>query len=732
MGMTTNRPLLRTLALAIALSLTLLMADAAHAQKRVALVIGNSAYINAPALPNPVNDAKAIAAKFKDSGYEVRSFFNVDNIAFKRALREFEVTDADITVVYYAGHAIEISGTNYVIPIDAKLASTKDVPDEAIPLDRLIDTVEGAKKLSLVILDASRDNPFIAMRRARTSVLSVNAGSSPVDPSAPRTLIAYASRSGTTAEDGAGEHSPYTEALLQNLFTEGLDIRLAFGRVRDEVLKKTGNRQEPFVTGSIGGEPIALVPGPGHADVAARVRDEEGVRSDYLLVEKIGTELAWQIFLKQHPQGMYSELARVQIEKLTALKPQPPATPNPTTEEQQAWDRIKDLGDTALLQDFIKRYPASPLATAAQTNLDVLTQKTVYEKIRHVGDRRAWEVLLIMYPNGPYAEEARRQIQYLGESRDIVHDFGLAKQAGSRVALEAFISDYKSGPEVEEAQRLLSWLEQDGKIRDLMSRGRSYALIVGNKAYRDFDTLQTPHEDARSIADVLTTQYGFTTELTLSDGSHKSLVLLDRPGREFRALLDDLEEEMNGDDRLLIFYAGHGLWDERTGKAYWIPVDAQRNRRHEWISADDIISALKGIKARSVLVVADSCFSGALLRTAPDREPSEAELASSLVKDAQRASRILLASGGTEPVLDGGARGHSIFARKFLDALTTPIRPIFSAHELYLRRIKPTVSGNARQVPQYDAMRESGHDAGDFVFMQVAPSIAPAQAAAPK
>src|SRR6516162_6370649 len=122
MGMTTNRPLLRTLALAIALSLTLLMADATHAQKRVALVIGNSAYINAPALPNPVNDAKAIAAKFKDSGYEVRSFFNVDNIAFKRALREFEVTDADIIVVYYAGHAIEISGMNYVIPIDAKLA----------------------------------------------------------------------------------------------------------------------------------------------------------------------------------------------------------------------------------------------------------------------------------------------------------------------------------------------------------------------------------------------------------------------------------------------------------------------------------------------------------------------------------------------------------------------------------------------------------------------------------
>jgi len=188
---------------------------------------------------------------------------------------------------------------------------------------------------------------------------------------------------------------------------------------------------------------------------------------------------------------------------------------------------------------------------------------------------------------------------------------------------------------------------------------------------------------------------------------------------------------MTPDDRLLIFYAGHGVLDDRTGKAYWIPVDARRNRRHEWISADDIVSALKGIKAHSVLIVADSCFSGALLRTGlGDREPSDAELAQDLIKHAQRPSRVLLASGGTEPVLDGGAGSHSIFARKFLDALTVPIRPIFSAQELFWRRIKPSVSGNVHQVPQYDALRESGHDAGDFIFVHVAPQ--PAQASPTK
>jgi hypothetical protein len=115
--------------------------------------------------------------------------------------------------------------------------------------------------------------------------------------------------------------------------------------------------------------------------------------------------------------------------------------------------------------------------------------------------------------------------------------------------------------------------------------------------------------------------------------------------------------------------------------------------------------------------VADSCFSGALFRTSPDRDPSEAEFADSLAKDAERSSRVLIASGGTEPVLDGGADDH--FARKFLDALVHPIRPIFSARELHVRRLKPSVSGNVRQVPQYDWLRESGNDTGDFVFVRV-------------
>ena len=246
------RRALYAIALALSVLCTPLWAGSAFAERRVALIIGNSAYQNAPTLPNPSRDARAIAAMFQKSGYDVVSTaYDLGNLEFKRAIRQFEdaAADADIAVVYYAGHGIEIHGTNYVIPVDAKLASDRDADDEAIPLDRLVESVDGAKKLRVIILDACRDNPFSRnMKSQRVALRGITAGLSAVEPSGINTLIAYAAKAGSQAEDGNGEHSPFATALMDNLFVPGLDVRLAFGRVRDEVLKKTGNRQEPFVS----------------------------------------------------------------------------------------------------------------------------------------------------------------------------------------------------------------------------------------------------------------------------------------------------------------------------------------------------------------------------------------------------------------------------------------------------------------------------------------------------
>src|SRR6516164_5334978 len=170
-------------AIALALVCTPVLSGTAWAEKRVALVIGNSAYKNVPALPNPTRDARAIADKFQESGFAVvKASYDLGYLDFKRAIREFEdaAADADVIVIYYAGHGIEVDGTNYVIPVDARLASTRDAQDEAITLDRLLEASEGAKQLSLIILDACRDNPFVRMKPKRTAALmrsvKVNAG----------------------------------------------------------------------------------------------------------------------------------------------------------------------------------------------------------------------------------------------------------------------------------------------------------------------------------------------------------------------------------------------------------------------------------------------------------------------------------------------------------------------------------------------------------------------------
>ncbi len=242
------------------LALVLVAAGDAQAEKRVALVIGNSAYVHVPSLANPANDANAVSIMMRHAGYEVVETRDLGNVEMRRALRDFEemTRDADIAVVFYAGHGIEVKGSNFLVPVDALFRRDSDVEDEAVTLDRVLRTLEPAKRLRLVILDACRDNPFIMKRMAATRSLS--RGLAPVEPITSDTLIAFAAKAGSTAADGEGVHSPFTKALLNYIASPGLDVRLALGRVRDEVVRTTASGQEPFVYGSLGGSVVALVP----------------------------------------------------------------------------------------------------------------------------------------------------------------------------------------------------------------------------------------------------------------------------------------------------------------------------------------------------------------------------------------------------------------------------------------------------------------------------------------
>jgi hypothetical protein len=250
----------------IALAAALLCGNAAQAERRVAFVIGNSAYKNATSLPNTINDANAVAALFRSVGFEVvTSRTDLGVLDFKRAVRDFLITaeTADIAVVYYAGHGIEVGGTNYLIPVDAKLARDYDVEDEAVALDRIIWALQSVKRLRLILLDACRDNPFVTKLQRSVGVrAAAKGGLGKIDDVSADTLVAYAAKAGSVSYDGDGANSPFATALLRHIAEPGVDIRIALGRVRDEVLKLTSGRQEPFIYGSLGGATIPLVPLP--------------------------------------------------------------------------------------------------------------------------------------------------------------------------------------------------------------------------------------------------------------------------------------------------------------------------------------------------------------------------------------------------------------------------------------------------------------------------------------
>ena len=323
----------------LAASLLFVAGQPAFAEKRVALVIGNAVYQNVPRLPNPVNDGVTVASTLKDAGFDVvDSRHGLTAADTRRALRDFadRARDAEIAVVYYAGHGIEVDGSNYLIPVDAKLERDTDVYDEALSLDRVLLAIEPAKKLRLVILDACRDNPFSKTMKRTVATRAIGQGLAKIEPTSPNVLIAYSAKAGSTAADGDGKNSPFTVALSKHLRTPGLDVGRAFGFVRDDVLKTTNNRQEPFVYGSLGGEDVPLVPAPAKVETpAAKLSPQAEARRDYELALQIGNKSAMNAFLAQYPDGFYANLAKLQLEKFAAEETRVAATEKARLAEQE-------------------------------------------------------------------------------------------------------------------------------------------------------------------------------------------------------------------------------------------------------------------------------------------------------------------------------------------------------------------------------------------------------------
>jgi hypothetical protein len=233
--------------------------------------------------------------------------------------------------------------------------------------------------------------------------------------------------------------------------------------------------------------------------------------------------------------------------------------------------------------------------------------------------------------------------------------------------------------------------------------GAFHALVVGNDAYRSLSRLRTAVKDAKSVAALLKNRYGF-----------RATTLINATRDEVIQALDNLRSKLTERDNLLIYYAGHGKLDRGSDRGFWLPVDAKEDSRTNWINNVTITDTLKATRAKHVLVVADSCYSGTLTRDTRgiDVRPKESDY---IEKIHQKKSRTAMASGGLEPVSDSGGSGHSVFAKAFMDALRDN-QGVIDGAELF-HFVKKQVILNADQIPNYANIRYAGHEVGgDFLF----------------
>lgn len=242
---------------------------------------------------------------------------------------------------------------------------------------------------------------------------------------------------------------------------------------------------------------------------------------------------------------------------------------------------------------------------------------------------------------------------------------------------------------------------------EINRKGKFYALIIGIKQYYHFSKLETPLNDVTEINSILKTNYGFETIL-LTDHNATRINII--------KTLNKLRKILTKDDSLMIYYAGHG--DLIEGKAYWLPIDAQKDDDTNWIIVDKITAILKRLKANHVLVVADSCYSGAFRKGASSPEIPDIYQAYYIKKLMNRKSRILLSSGGKEPVSDVGKNGHSVFANAFISGLNNIEKPVFTVDELFVNWIREPVAGNSTHTPTNEKIENSGHEGGIFIFFK--------------
>ena len=262
----------------------------------------------------------------------------------------------------------------------------------------------------------------------------------------------------------------------------------------------------------------------------------------------------------------------------------------------------------------------------------------------------------------------------------------------------------KEKAELEELRnKLLSDQNKKNNKNQIKTDEKYYALVVGNNDYKFLEKLDAAENDAVVIANVLEKKYGFEVELLLNadyDTTVNSLF--------------NITKKLKRDDNLLIYYAGHGEIDKAENRGYWLPVDANDEMRSKWISNQRIVDRIKATKAKHVLLIADSCFSGTLMRSGTLTNKKENIDEKYIERLKNKKTRLVITSGGNEPVVDSVGGDHSLFALKLIETLKNNNKVINS--QILFENIRRYVVSNADQTPERAMVHKTGHDGGDFLF----------------
>jgi Caspase domain/Putative peptidoglycan binding domain len=386
---------------------------ASQAERRVALVIGNGAYKNVPALPNPPRDATAISALLRNLGFEVVTGTNLNRDGMGASMSKFATAaeGADVALFFYAGHGMSLDGKNYLLPIDANLKSEIDVKlGGPIDVEVMLQQTMGTAKVKLVLLDACRDNPFVAAisRSARSRSVTVASGLSEMK-SGEGTLLAFATGPGQVALDGDGKNSPFTKALLNNLAAPGMEIRLALTRVRAEVADLTKKQQLPWENTNLTG---FFFMNPTAAGNASTVGNPEANTKTAALDpnQSAGGQSAgggsavevefWRsvkdsnkpeelnAYITRYPGGAFESIARARVAELHAAKDNPNAPVTRTTTPVEVDPAVRTTDATTQTEDDL--------------GLDRNSRRVVQRRLKTLGFETP--------TSGKFTEETRRAI----------------------------------------------------------------------------------------------------------------------------------------------------------------------------------------------------------------------------------------------------------------------------------------------------------------------------------